>query len=59
MKSNTDRKMSKTELFAYLIKKYPSEKFMGIGDMATDAKAAVDNNIVAIGVLWGTEKKKN
>lgn len=49
MKSNTDRKMSKTEIFAYLIKKYPSEKFMGIGDMATDA----------IGVLWGTEKKKN
>lgn len=58
MKSMDDKKMSKTKLFSYLMKIYPNEKFVGVGDMATDAKAAIENNISAIGVLWGTGTKE-
>lgn len=54
MKFSEDRKMSKTELFNILMQKYAEDKFVGIGDMATDAKASIDNGIPAIGVLWGT-----
>lgn len=54
MKSADDRKMTKTELFASIISRYAGEKFTGIGDMTTDAKAALDNGIYAVGVLWGT-----
>ena len=54
MKDCNDKRKSKTELFRLCIADYPKEKFVGIGDMETDAKAAFDNNIPAIGVLWGT-----
>ena len=54
MKSPADERKSKTELFALCMKDFPNEHFVGIGDMDTDAKAAIENNIPAIGVLWGT-----
>ncbi len=54
MNDSNDKRKSKTELFRSCIANYPKEKFVGIGDMETDAKAALDNNIPAIGVLWGT-----
>ena len=54
MKSANDKRKSKSELFALCMADYPKAKFVGIGDMDTDAKAALDNNIPAIGVLWGT-----
>ena len=57
MKSASDKRKTKTELFALCIADYPNEKFVGIGDMETDAKAALDNNMLAIGVLWGTGTK--
>ena len=58
MKSTDDKRKSKSELFAYCMSCYPNEKFVGIGDMDTDAKAALDNKIPAIGVLWGTGTRK-
>ena len=54
VKSPDDKRKSKAELFAICMADYPDEKFVGIGDMDTDAKAALANNIPAIGVLWGT-----
>lgn len=54
IKSADDKRKTKTELFALCMSDYPDEKFVGIGDMETDAKAAIENNIPAIGVLWGT-----
>ena len=58
MKSAEDKRKTKTELFALCIADYPNDKFAGIGDMDTDAKAALENNIPAIGVLWGTGTKE-
>lgn len=58
MKSNDDKRKSKTELFELCMAGYHNESFVGIGDMETDAKAALENNIPAIGVLWGTGTKK-
>lgn len=49
-----DKRKSKSELFALCMADFPNARFVGIGDMDTDAKAALDNNIPAIGVLWGT-----
>jgi phosphoglycolate phosphatase len=50
------KRKSKTELFSELISesgaKAPS--FIGIGDMNTDCLAAKNNNIMAVGVLWGS-----
>ena len=54
MKSPDDKRKAKTELFAICIADSPNEKFIGIGDMETDANAAISNKIPAIGVLWGT-----
>lgn len=54
IKSDADKRKSKAELFASCISDYPNETFVGIGDMDTDAKAAIVNKIPAIGVLWGT-----
>ena len=54
MKNSVEVKKTKTELFKYLINKYKGKRFIGIGDMATDAVAALNNDIDAIGVLWGT-----
>lgn len=54
IKSIMDKRKSKSELFSLCMADYPDEKFAGIGDMDTDAKAALENGIPAIGVLWGT-----
>lgn len=54
MKSADDKRKTKAELFALCMADYPNEKFVGVGDMAGDAKAALENKIPAIGVLWGT-----
>jgi phosphoglycolate phosphatase len=47
---------SKAGLFADLILEHDSAKalFAGIGDMKNDCIAAKGNNIISIGVLWGT-----
>lgn len=58
MKDCNDKRKSKTELFRLCIADYPEEKFVGIGDMETDINAALENNIPAIGVLWGTGTKE-
>lgn len=54
MKSADDNRKTKPELFDLCMADFPGEKFVGIGDMDTDAKAALENKIPAIGVLWGT-----
>ncbi len=54
IKCKTDERKSKTQLFALCIAEYPNERFIGVGDMATDTLAALNNNIESIGVLWGT-----
>lgn len=54
MKSPDDKKKSKPELFALCMADCAGASFVGIGDMDTDAKAAIANKIPAIGVLWGT-----
>lgn len=54
MKGPNDSKKNKTELFAIIKAKYADSVFLGIGDMETDAVAAKNNDMVAIGVLWGT-----
>lgn len=58
MKAADDKRKTKTELFALCMADYPNEKFVGIGDMDTDAKAALKNKILAIGLLWGTGTKE-
>jgi phosphoglycolate phosphatase len=56
MSSLNKRLQSKTELFSELIIKFGNEvsSFIGIGDMRSDCTAARENNITAVGVLWGT-----
>jgi phosphoglycolate phosphatase len=53
---NLKQRKSKTELFSELITEFGDDtsKFIGIGDMKFDCIAAKDNNITAIGVLWGS-----
>ncbi len=58
MKSSDDKRKTKTELFALCMSDYPNEKFLAIGDMETDSKAALNNSIMSIGVLWGTGTKE-
>ena len=58
LKSENDKRKNKTELFKICIDTYPNERFIGIGDMETDANAALACEIPAIGVLWGTGTKK-
>jgi len=53
-----EKKLTKTELFAYLKSLYPFEHFIGIGDMDTDCRAAKDNGIASVGVLWGTGTRR-
>lgn len=50
---NPEKRMSKQEMFSHLKSKIPNEKFVGIGDSASDCTAALQNGIGAIGVLWG------
>lgn len=45
---------TKKELFAKLKKDYPNGTFVCVGDMDTDAQAALENNLIPIGVLWGS-----
>lgn len=47
-------KMTKPEMFKYCRSAYPDVPMYGIGDMALDARSAIDSGIAAIGVLWGT-----
>ena len=54
IKSSADKRKTKAELFATCIANYPEDQFVGVGDMETDANAAIANKIPAIGVLWGT-----
>ena len=54
IKNNSDTRKTKSELFAETVASCTGERFVGIGDMDTDCKAAHDNDIPAIGVLWGT-----
>ena len=58
MKSPGDRRKSKSELFAICMEDFPAVRFVGIGDMDTDAAAARSAGIPAIGVLWGTGTKE-
>lgn len=51
---NPEKRMGKQEMFSHLKNQFPNEKFVGIGDSASDCTAALQNDIVAIGVLWGT-----
>ena len=50
----TGRKMTKPEMFKYCRNAYPHVPMYGIGDMALDARSAIESGIPAIGVLWGT-----
>lgn len=54
MEKSGGSKKAKSELFALVKASFPDASFVGIGDMATDAAAARQNNMPAIGVLWGT-----
>jgi phosphoglycolate phosphatase len=50
-----EEKRSKSELFAELIAEFgDGSQFIGIGDVKTDGAAAKNNNITAVGVLWGS-----
>ena len=51
-----NQKKSKTILFSELIAESNCDPsmFIGIGDMKTDCIAARENNIVSVGVLWGS-----
>jgi phosphoglycolate phosphatase len=50
-----EQRKPKTDLFAELITKVGGDRssFVGIGDAKTDCIAAKNNNITAVGVLWG------
>jgi len=50
------QKKSKSEFFAEIIAEFGNKAsvFAGIGDMKTDCIAAKNNNIISIGVLWGS-----
>ena len=58
MTSPDDKKKTKTELFSICMAPYKGSRFVGIGDMKTDAIAAKEAGIPAIGVLWGTGTKE-
>ncbi len=55
-----EQRRSKSELFAELIAESGGDKssFVGIGDVRTDCIAAKNNNITAVGVLWGSGTKE-
>jgi phosphoglycolate phosphatase len=56
--SNTsdNKKQTKPELFMDIITETGTDtsSFIGVGDMKADCIAAKDNNITAVGVLWGS-----
>ena len=54
--SRENKLRSKHEIFRDVISEHSckTSPFFGIGDMKNDCLAAKDNNITAIGVLWGT-----
>ena len=47
-------RMTKPEMFRYCRSANPDVPMVGIGDMTVDAESAIDAEIIAIGVLWGT-----
>lgn len=47
-------RMTKPEMFRYCRSANPDVPMVGIGDMALDAESAINAEIIAIGVLWGT-----
>jgi phosphoglycolate phosphatase len=49
-----NQKQSKTILLSELITGSSPSMFVGIGDMKGDCIAAKENNIVSVGVLWGS-----
>ena len=55
-----EQRKSKSELFAELITELggDSSSFVGIGDTKSDCLAARDNNITAVGVLWGSGNRE-
>jgi len=54
------QRKTKKELFSELISESGADisSFIGIGDMKDDCFAAKDNNITAVGVLWGSGTKE-
>jgi len=56
LSAHREQRKSKSELFAELIAESGEDRssFIGIGDAKTDCIAARNNNIAAVGVLWGT-----
>jgi phosphoglycolate phosphatase len=61
LSARIEQRRSKTDRFAELIAEFGEDRssFIGIGDAKTDGIAAKNNNITAVGVLWGTETKEN
>jgi len=56
LSGHIEQRKSKTDRFAELIAQYGGDgsSFIGIGDAKTDCIAAKNNNITAVGVLWGS-----
>ncbi len=54
------QRRTKSERFSEVIAEFGGNEssFVGIGDAATDCIAAKDNNITAVGVLWGSGTKE-
>lgn len=54
--AHIEQRRSKSDLFADLIAESGGDgsSFIGIGDAKTDCIAAKNNNITAVGVLWGS-----
>jgi len=56
LSANIEQRKSKADRFAELIAEFGGDRasFIGIGDAKTDCAAAKNNNITAVGVLWGS-----
>lgn len=54
MRSPDEQKKTKVWLFSDCMGRQQRGDFVGIGDMASDALAAKEAGITALGVLWGT-----
>jgi len=56
LSAHIEQRKSKTDRFAELIAESGADRssFIGIGDAITDCISAKNNNITAVGVLWGT-----
>jgi phosphoglycolate phosphatase len=56
LSTHIEQRKSKTDRFAEIIAEFGGDRssFIGIGDAKTDCIAAKNNNITAVGVLWGS-----